>query len=357
MAQLWRLHTKTDSNTGANIADYCLKKHVLAMGWSLKDSHLEDKQYHITTKDIEIIKTDRSLINNFDKYKEILEYYKVYYGKVNGNVNNLYKGIQPGDLIWLKQKGKYYLGRASENSVWQYVGDQEALDLDASNQRNNIEWLEIGDESAVPGAVATAFILGHTLQRIQKGNCLAYSQLLYNEKSGKHLYDTKIPTDSKSFYAMLSSSDCEDLLCLWLFAKFGYVCIPSTDKAGTELYECVLIDPKTGKHIYPQVKNGSEDLFPENYLHLLSKKDATGNIIKLNNEVWLLTVNGKVKNSVQDSDYEITEPGKDYKYDQRVHVADPEALFMFALGKTNFPVKADNILPDSIKRWAALIPK
>ena len=39
MCQLWRLQTNTDSLTGIKIAQYCLDKHCLAMGWSLKDDH------------------------------------------------------------------------------------------------------------------------------------------------------------------------------------------------------------------------------------------------------------------------------------------------------------------------------
>ena len=40
-------------------------------------------------------------------------------------------------------------------------------------------------------------------------------------------------------YNCLSPSDCEDLVCLYLYDKANYIAIPSTNKIATELYECV----------------------------------------------------------------------------------------------------------------------
>ena len=38
----------------------------------------------------------------------------------------------------------------------------------------------------------------------------------------------------------------EDVVCLYLYDRKGYVTIPSTNKIATELYECVLVNPENG---------------------------------------------------------------------------------------------------------------
>ena len=53
---------------------------------------------------------------------------------------------------------------------------------------------------------------------------------------------------------VLSPNDCEDLVCLYLYDRKGYVTIPSTNKIATELYEYVLVNPENGMLAYPQVK-------------------------------------------------------------------------------------------------------
>ena len=57
---------------------------------------------------------------------------------------------------------------------------------------------------------------------------------------------------------------------MWLYKTKGYIVIPSTNKRGTELYECVLIDPKAEdfKHIYIQVKKGDVEIDASNYSEL-----------------------------------------------------------------------------------------
>lgn len=42
---IWRLQTKTDNDTDQSVSDYCINNGILALGWSLKDSHLEKKNY------------------------------------------------------------------------------------------------------------------------------------------------------------------------------------------------------------------------------------------------------------------------------------------------------------------------
>ena len=147
----------------------------------------------------------------------------------------------------------------------------------------------------MPGAIATAFIKGSTLQRINKDGVKEYSQLLYNKmhdpEKEQFTYEKPNLCLDKHFYMLLSPSDVEDLLALWLYAEKGYVCIPSTKKIATAKYECVLVDPnkkiKKRKHIYIQVKKGKVDLKASDYV----------NLAKDGNEVYLLTTEGIVEDA------------------------------------------------------------
>lgn len=110
---------------------------------------------------------------------------------------------------------------------------------------------------------------------------------------------------------------------MYLNKEYGYVVIPSTNKKSTELYECVLLDPKTGKNIFIQVKNGKVDLYAEEYMHL-------------DGDVYLLTTKGKVKNH-------------DRQKHKNITVVDPKELFNY-ISHEDF----QNYLPQSIKYWIEL---
>lgn len=312
---VWRLQTNTDSQTGLKIADYCLENKVLAMGWSLKDKHLEE---YLSADLQPSAILERNNIATFEDYASFLAKFDIYGGQIDSNINRLYYDIKENDLIWIRTNGIYYLGRVTEKSRWIFNNSQLAYDLDASNQITNIEWHKIGDESAVPGAITTALIRGHTLQRINKIGVLEFSQILYNEKAGSAFYsDVQLENSSDMFYSLLSPDDCEDLLCLWLYARYGYIVIPSTNKKATECYECVLKDPKTGQSIFPQVKAGEVDLFTSDYCHL-------------NGEVWLFTTKGRVL-------------GENV---ENIHTANPNVLYEFVGSDL-----AHNILSSSILLW------
>ena len=311
MANLWRLQKNTDGNI--NVGEYCIANSVVAVGWSLNDNHLKD----ISPDDMPRAKEKRSKIQTFQEYESFVHEYSRYDGKVNSSVKKLYSSFVPDDLIWLRQNGVYYLGRVTEKSHWFFNHDVEALEADASNQLSDVEWLEVGDEGKVPGAISTSMIRGKTIQRIWKTSMLEYSQLLYNAITGTEHYRVVLPFDSDTFFNLFSTEDCEDLLCMWLYHKYGYVCIPSTNKRATELYECVLIDPRNGNHIFPQAKAGKVDIYTSDYQHL-------------DGEVWLFTTKGSVVGTCGDT----------------IHAADPEELFRFIASP-----EAKTILPDSILRW------
>lgn len=301
---VWRLQTKTSKG---RISDYCLNNHVAAVGWSL----------------IEIPDFERITIRTFDAY---LSYAEIQYDNFD-SVKRMYYDVQVGDLIWIRDGGKYYIGRVGENSKWEFNVSPEALAVDASNQLTNIVWywFNESDESTIPGAINTAFIKGSTFQRINKSGVQEYSALLYDQLANSGFYkNIKLSLSQSNFYSLLSPEDCEDLLCLWLYKKYGYICIPSTNKISTPLYECVLIDPNNGAHIYIQVKKGTVDINADDYAGL-------------DGAVWFLTTDGKVKNA-------------DTNVHSNMYAADSTELFEFALSE-----ESDNIMSPSIKTWARFL--
>ena len=324
---IWRLQTNTASADGRKISGYCLKNKILAMGWSLHDETIEK----CSKNRVELLKRKRDNIKSEEDYEEIFrevfcDDYKKHGNSVNPNIRRLQYEVKINDLIWMRDNGLYYLGRVRENSQWQYSCTKEALNNDAGNQRTDIEWIKVGGEDSVAGRICTAFIQGSTLQRINQPGIKEFSQYIYNILgSGNAKYDfynTFIKNKQAVFYSFISPTDCEDLLCMWLYNKFGYVCIPSTNKKATELYECVLLDPKSGERIFIQVKCGNVDLKAKDFDNL-------------NGEVYLFTSGGKV---------ELLENKNNIKQ------VTSDELFEFAFNKNN-----KNILPKSILTWVNLI--
>lgn len=312
---IWRLHVNI---SGGNCADVCFKNKVMAMGWSITDRHIEN----FTEARKKKICEQRVNINSYEDYEKLIKKWKVYDGKsyVPATVRKLYWEVKPDDLVWIRYKGIYYLGRVGDTSQW--VFDQDNLQKDAAIQRTDIEWLAVGDESTVPGFVATAFIKGKTLQRINSEAVQIFSQHYYNTKIGKeHYQGLTIEANPEKFYDLLSPTDCEDLVCAYLFSEYKYIVIPSTNKKSTELYECVLLDPKDRSHIYIQVKKGNVSIDANEFRHLQGK-------------VFLFTSGGTVNNLDSNNKNE------------NIEQISPEKLFDFAMSDA-----AKNIVSDSISYW------
>ena len=303
---VWRLQTNT---AAGKISDYCISNNVAALGWSLNGIPNAERKSIITFE--EYCDYADKLYNSYDSIKRLAEQ------------------VKADDLIWIRNKeGKYYIARVTENSKWIFNTSDDAIDHDACNQLTEIYWKEVNsqsDESCVPGAVSTSFIMGSSFQRINKSGIEDYSKLLYNNITKTNHYDIKLELTEKNFYSLLSTDDCEDLLYFWLYKEHGYICVPSSNKNSTPNYECVLINPKDGKHIYIQVKKGNINIDAENY------KDLDG-------EVWLLTTEGNVINFEK------------YENDGNMHKADPTILYDFACSEDS-----DNIVSKSIKMWVEFL--
>lgn len=324
MTTVWRLHANTDSDDKKKISGYMLEKNIMAIGWSLKDSHLEET---IKEEDMDRVCKERNELKTIVDYDKFCYKYKIYKNGVNANVIRFTREIEEGDLVWIRHDGIYYLGRFGSESTVGYYPSKENLENDACIQISNINWVPIGDESAVPGSVTTALISRLTFCRISMEGVEEFSKFIYDKATGENFYgDKELTFNQINFYNYISPTDCEDLLCMYLYKKYGYLVIPSTNKKSTELYECVLLDPKTGKNIFIQVKKGNDknnNIDVRDYLHL-------------DGDVYLLSTSGNINNY-------------DEKY-ENIKIVDPDELFNYITDN-----EFQNYLPQSIKYWIELL--
>ena len=363
MSRVWRLHTKpkvsVKNKLETKVANELIKRKIVAIGWTLR----EDIYNELTESEKNRLEAnEKSIKNDFEEYKEIIEknsYETIrgekknfFNGKVNANLIRL-NNLEKDDLIWIRSKGKYYLGRVTEKSHYLYAyrdsqKNSDILKLGINNQFTDIEWYEIGDESDVAGSISTSFIKGIALRRIKQKGSLEISQILFNKYSKKTYYSTnKLENNSKNFYSLLSPNDCEDLLYFFFYHKFKYVTIPSTNKTNTQTYEFVMLSPKNRKKkIYIQVKNGNSekvDLYLDNYLGL-------------NGKVYLLTTGGQIyekkdKKEVLKIEFKNNSFMKKIgstNTNKKIYAVNPEALYEFA----KEAYKNETILmPQSILQW------
>ncbi len=335
MHTVWRLQTLTGDakKNERHIGQYCLKNKVAAMGWSLYLQ--EGGQWTVSQEEREAIGDD------FSKYEKACETHNQYLRSLGDKLKNkdsIYKSIdnvkrllevKAGDLIWMRDAGIYYVGRVGENPKWSFVADQHATEKDACNQLGPIDWKKVGDESEVPGAIITAFIGYRTFQRIQSEGAGFFSGSNYDRIAGtRHYAGSRRPKNQEAFFDLLSPGDAEDLLCLWLFRKYGYVCIPSTNKSSTQLYECVLLDTADGSKVFVQVKKGDSEkaVIDVSDYKALSKEG----------KVYLLQTKGECKR-------------RDFVRGSTT-IADPAELYDFALNNEN-----RNYLFPAIIKWVEFL--
>ena len=326
MGTVWRLQTRTDSKDSKKISRYCLDHKVAALGWSIKDDHINKYNPEAITE----IQEKRKKIKNIEGYYDVVRTYGLY------GINNkkrliavvMLLEVEKGDYIWMRDNCLYYLGYVGDKLRYKYNSRNKALEHDAANQIKGVVWKPIGDESQVPGAVATAFIRGRTIQRINKSHMFEYAEYAFWEKP-LILENSNKDFLQQLFYDCLSPNDCEDLVCLYLYDRKGYVTIPSTNKIATELYECVLVNPLNGKLAYPQVKKGDVELNTNKYIDLI--KDNP------NKEVYLFSSEDKVVGET---------------HIDNIHIISSDELYSWAKEKID---GNSFLIPEGIVKWYELI--
>jgi len=357
MSKVWRLHTKpkvsVKNKLETKVANELIKRKIVAIGWTLR----EDIYNELTaTGKNELEEDEKSIKDDFEKYKKIIEknnYETIkgekksfFYGKVNPNLIRL-NNLKKDDLIWIRSKGKYHLGRVTEKSHYLYAyrdsqKNSDILKLGINNQFTDIDWCEVGSESDIPGRILIAFYQREALIEIDEKFVVDISQILYNKKDNYYKISNKLENNKTNFYSLLSPNDCEDLLYFYLYHKFKYIVIPSTNKINTQNYEFVMLNSnnRDGK-IYIQVKNGEVNIEINNYknfrgeIYLLTTR---GNVLK----------NGKIltKNNIDMDNGKIL--NLDGSFKGNIFIINPEALYEFA----KRAYKDETILmPHSILQW------
>ena len=362
MSKAWRLHTKpkvsVKNKLETKVANELIKRKIVAIGWTLREDIYNELT--VTGKN-ELEEDEKSIKDNFEKYKEIIEKNsyktikddkrKFFYGKVNPNLIRL-NNLKKDDLIWMRSKGIYYLGRVTEKSHYLYAyrdskKDSDILKLGISNQFTDIEWHEIGTESEIPGRILIAFYQREALIEIDEKFVVDISQILYNKKDNYYKISDKLENNKTNFYGLLSPNDCEDLLYFYLYHKFKYIVIPSTNKINTQNYEFVMLNSNNrDKKIYIQVKNGyskGSDLYLEDYQKLDGKVyllTTAGNFYETKTKKKLLQIAFK-------QNYEFEEIGST-KNNNKIYAINPEALYEFA--KEAYENESI-LMPHSILQW------
>ena len=357
MSKVWRLHTKpkvsVKNKLETKVANELIKRKIVAIGWTLR----EDIYNELTaTGKNELEEDEKSIKDDFEKYKKIIEknnYETIkgekksfFYGKVNPNLIRL-NNLKKDDLIWIRSKGKYHLGRVTEKSHYLYAyrdsqKNSDILKLGINNQFTDIEWYEVGSESDIPGRILIAFYQKGTLIEIDEKSVLDISQILYNKRDNYYKIPNKIVNNKENFYDLLSPYDCEDLLYFYLYHKNKYIAIPSTNKTSTQNYEFIMLNSNNrDEKIYIQVKNGEVNIEINNYknfrgeIYLLTTR---GNVLK----------NGKIltKNNIDMNNGKIL--NLDGSFKGNIFIINPEALYEFA----KEAYKDETILmPQSILQW------
>ena len=357
MSRVWRLHTKpkvsVKNKLETKVANELIKRKIVAIGWTLR----EDIYNELTaTGKNELEEDEKSIKDDFEKYKKIIEknnYETIkgekksfFYGKVNPNLIRL-NNLKKDDLIWIRSKGKYHLGRVTEKSHYLYAyrdsqKNSDILKLGINNQFTDIDWCEVGSESDIPGRILIAFYQKGTLIEIDEESALNISQIIYNKKDNYYKISNKLENNKTNFYSLLSPNDCEDLLYFYLYHKFKYIVIPSTNKINTQNYEFIMLNSNNrDEKIYIQVKNGEVNIEINNYknfrgeIYLLTTR---GNVLK----------NGKIltKNNIDMDNGKIL--NLDGSFKGNIFIINPEALYEFA----KEAYKDETILmPQSILQW------
>lgn len=357
MSKVWRLHTKpkvsVKNKLETKVANELIKRKIVAIGWTLR----EDIYNELTaTGKNELEEDEKSIKDDFEKYKKIIEknnYETIkgekksfFYGKVNPNLIRL-NNLKKDDLIWIRSKGKYHLGRVTEKSHYLYAyrdsqKNSDILKLGINNQFTDIDWCEVGSESDIPGCILIAFYQREALIEIDEKFVVDISQILYNKKDNYYKISNKLENNKTNFYSLLSPNDCEDLLYFYLYHKFKYIVIPSTNKINTQNYEFVMLNSNNrDEKIYIQVKNGEVNIEINNYknfrgeIYLLTTR---GNVLK----------NGKIltKNNIDMNNGKIL--NLDGSFKGNIFIINPEALYKFA----KEAYKDETILmPQSILQW------
>jgi len=254
---VYRIHIRPGGTAGHQTTfQYCLKNNVLGLGWRIPGKSV------IRTKD----------------WNEYYRKASKIYDKLN-TCQYIQKWVADGDLVWTRDPaGQYYL--AYVTSGWEYWTSQESVDQDidiANVFRCDIRKVEALD--AVPGKIIACFRAPRAIQATYDPAAVAYSKYLWNELSGKQIYEVS-KDEYSDIFMLLDDEETEDVVFMYLQTKDWYV-VPNSRKADTMSFEYYLIHRTSHERAYVQVKTQGATLNTSKYsnykdkVFLFQSKDHT----------------------------------------------------------------------------------
>jgi hypothetical protein len=291
MAVTWKFKGRgMYGNETVNSSKYFISNNCVSCGWG--NPALQNKQFVV---DFSTYK---------DKWCEMYEHVKKwgYQG-----IHHLFESVKEGDFVWTRLDGVYYVARIPNDPIALFYLDysDEAIKHDCVVQLKNIKWVKCGTEESVLGSVSSYTSNRNSLVRVDK------RESIQNGFTATSIFSSEIINpdnkqlikDRKMILNFLGFSGFEDLIAIWLFDKYNYFVIPSTNKMSTQKYEFVLVDGtrvnghyNSNKRIYLQAKNGQVNLNIKDYLHLM---------VENGDEVWLATSGGTIYQLDEDIQHQI----------------------------------------------------
>ena len=229
---VYRIHIRPGGGSAdmKTIFQYCLDNGLLGAGYRIHDKTI------IRTRD----------------WDEFFEKASQRHPNLN-TCDYIQKYVKKGNLVWTRDPaGQYYLALVS--SGWEYWTSQEGIDQDidiANVFRCDIRKVELLD--AVPGKIIACFRAPRTIQVIADKLAIAYSKHLWNELSGRQVYEVS-KSDYSDIFMLLDDEETEDVVFIYLQSKGWYV-VPNSRKADTMSFEYYLIHPSSYERAWVQVKN------------------------------------------------------------------------------------------------------
>jgi len=271
-------------------SEYFIKNNCVSCGWG--DPALQNKQFVI----------------DFSTYKE--KWFEMYSNERKWGyqgIHHLFESIKEGDYLWTRLDGEYYVAQISSDPIALFHLDysEEAIKNDSVVQLRNIKWVKCGTEESVPGSVSSFTNNRNSLVRVDKRDSIQNGFTATSIFSSRILNSNNrdLIKDRKMILNFLGPSGFEDLIAIWLFDKYNYFVIPSTNKKSTQKYEFVLVDGtrvngqySESKRIYLQAKNGEVNLNIKDYVNLLEENG---------DEIWLATSGGNVYFLDEDTKHQI----------------------------------------------------
>jgi len=335
IVRTWIVKGKNGGDHNLNSYEYFIEEGCISCGFSFEDV------------------PERQNIKDLDDYKKFWK--KNTDSNKNWNkqgIHQLLDNLEKGDFVWTRKDGEYYVAEIPDEpkNLFFFDKGEESKKYDSSAQIKNLKWNKVGKEDSVPGSIST-YSRGAMVKADNREGFCTINGLKYTATSvfsaictgslQKEALD--YPMKKKDIFNLLHYSSVEDLVALWLYDKFNYVVIPSTNKISTQKYEFVLLDGSRDNGIYNrnrkvfiQVKNGKVNLNSEDYISLIESD---------NQEVWLITTIGKIDNE------ENVHIKKVYKKDSKIA---EEKYNIDELINFIFDSKKQNIIPENVKRWKYL---